>query len=442
MLKLHRHGHVRCFGGKHSWSDIAVCSDAMVDMSLFDKVQPFERNGTKLVRVGAGCTLQSLLDRLHAASDQTLPTLGVIKRQTIAGAISTATHGSGRPSLSHFVEEVLVAAYDPDTGEPAIFTHRDGDALKAARCAAGCMGVILEVVLHTVPKYKVEEQVQVYDDLKEVLALYQEHPLTQFTFTPYRWDFLAFRRKPLPGTARTSLQRFAGAFFGLYVRVVVDVAVHVGVWLAIRTGKRTVKLALRLAPGLFRCIRRTDEAEKVLTQRHDLFQHEEMELFVPESRLAEAIRILQCATQVFAGEDTPLADELRPTLGPFHDELMDRRGGYTHHYAFFFRRVPAEDNTLISMTASSGEAFFSIGVFTYLPPGKRQPYYVFCRWLGRSMHALLGARLHWGKHFPLAAAEMAARYPELDRFRSLCQATDPRGVFRNRYAVRVLGFPD
>jgi len=67
--------------------------------------------GSRFVRVGAGCTLQ-LLDKLHATTDQTLPTLGAVKKQTIAGAISTGTHGSGRQSLSHFVANVRIAAYD------------------------------------------------------------------------------------------------------------------------------------------------------------------------------------------------------------------------------------------------------------------------------------------------------------------------------------------
>ena len=441
LLEIHRRGQVRCVGGRHSWSAAAASLDAAFDLSLFDRVEIFEREGVKLVRVGAGCTLQALLDRLHAQSDQTLPTLGVIKRQTIAGAISTGTHGSGRPSLSHFVEEVVLAAYDPHTRKPAIFTYRDNDeALQAARCAAGCMGVILEVVLRTVPKYLVEEKVTVYRHLKEVLALYKSHPLTQFTFTPYRWDFIVFQRTPLPGTALTLRQKLAACFWGLYVRIVLDFFVHLGVWLAIRTGKRSVRFALTVAPYAFFLIRRTDAADRVLTQRHDLFRHEEMELFVPASRIQDALRILQCATQVFAGQQSALAEELQPALGGFYDELIEQRGSYTHHYAFFIRRVPPEDNTLISMTAGCGEAFFSIGVFTYLPPGKRLAYYAFCRWLARCMSGRLGARLHWGKHFPLGAADMAKHYPQLDRFRKLCEATDPQGVFRNRYAVRVLGF--
>jgi L-gulonolactone oxidase len=441
ILELHRDGHVRCFGAKHSWSGIAGCDDVSVDMALFDSVELVDRGDTKVARVGAGCTLQALLDRLHATSDQTLPSLGAIKRQTIAGVISTATHGSGTQSLSHFVEEIELAAYD-ENGRPAIFVHRGGPALAASRCALGCMGIILRVDLRTVPRYWIREEVKVHAGLGDVIAQYGDYPLTQLSFTPYRWDYLAFQRRRVEGGAPSLRTKALALLFRLYMRVVVDFAVHFGVWLAIRLGPWAVKGALKLAPSLLRFIRRTDYAEEVLTQKHDLFRHEEMELFVPESQLAKVAGILRWATEVFAGSATPIPESVKVTIGaPFHEELLAARGSYTHHYPFFFRRVLPDGNTLVSMTASSEEPYFSIGVFTYYPPDRRDGYYTFCSWLARCLHAQAGARLHWGKHFPLEAADMARVYPELELFRDLCASADPRGVFTNPYAARVLGLP-
>ena len=94
-------GQVRPLGSGHSWSDVVVSSDVALDMSALAEVRTFERDGETFAEVGAGCRLQDLLDRLHATTDRTLPTLGAIKRQTISGAISTGTHGSGKPGLSH-----------------------------------------------------------------------------------------------------------------------------------------------------------------------------------------------------------------------------------------------------------------------------------------------------------------------------------------------------
>lgn len=186
ILQRHIQGNVRPVGSKHSWSDIAACTDVSLDMARFNQMHMFETDGEPLVRVGAGCRLQELLDWLHATSDRTLPTLGAIKRQTISGAIATGTHGSGRQSLSHFVAGIRLAAYDPITGKPKVFEYRDGDELKAARCGLGCMGVVLSVDLRTVPKYHVAEMLVHYQRLDQVLRRYQDCPLTQFILFPYR----------------------------------------------------------------------------------------------------------------------------------------------------------------------------------------------------------------------------------------------------------------
>jgi hypothetical protein len=91
------------------------------------------------------------------------------------------------------------------------------------------------------------------------------------------------------------------------------------------------------------------------------------------------------------------------------------------------------------MGSSVTEPQFSISVFTYHGPDRRQGYYAFCAWLARAMHLLYGARLHWGKHFPLGVEECASAYPRLEAFRACCRAVDPDGVFGNRYTEEVLG---
>src|SRR4029453_11407135 len=133
--------------------------DIALDMSALNSVTPIKTSGLDLVRVGAGCRIQDLLDRLHATTDRTLPTLGAIKKQTISGAISTGTHGSGRQSLSHFVAGLRGVIFDAVTGRPVIREFTEGPELLAARCGLGCVGIILSVDLHTVSKYMVAETV-------------------------------------------------------------------------------------------------------------------------------------------------------------------------------------------------------------------------------------------------------------------------------------------
>ena len=440
VLARHRTGHIRALGALHSWSDVALSSDVALDMRAFDQVRPFTKDGETYVEVGAGCRLQVLLDRLHAAGDRTLPTLGAIKRQTISGAVSTGTHGSGRQSLSHFVAAVRVAAYDA-AGQPKIVAYRDGDALKAARCALGCMGVILSVDLTTVPKYLIEETVRRHETLGEVLSVYADRPLTQFVLAPYRWSYLAWERGGVALRKLTAGERLKAWFFRLYNTVSVDVVFHLLMKAALASGASAVKTLMKLMPRLMITnVIRVDAAEHVLTLGHHYFRHEEMEIFVPESRLHEAVDVLRSATEVFAGETTsvPEAVATKLNLHNLYGDLIRHTGTYVQHYPFFFRRILPED-TLISMASAAAEPFYSISVFTYLPPGQRQAYYGFCAWLARSMNRLFGARLHWGKHFPLGAVDIARLYPNLETFRQICRNTDPNGVFRNAYTKRVLG---
>src|SRR5947209_3581765 len=80
-----------------------------------------------------------------------------------------AAHGSGMLSLSHFVYEVRLTAYEAD-GKARIHIWGDGPELRAARCAVGCTGVILSVRFRAVPKYDVVETIVHCVTLDEVLA--------------------------------------------------------------------------------------------------------------------------------------------------------------------------------------------------------------------------------------------------------------------------------
>jgi len=81
-----------------------------------------------------------------------------------------------------------------------------------------------------------------------------------------------------------------------------------------------------------------------------------------------------------------------------------------------------------------------VSVFNYRPGDPSFARY--CRVLALCLTSLYGARLHWGKLFPLTHEAVQRAYPgRLDQFRDICVRYDPDGVFRNAYAQRVVGFP-
>jgi hypothetical protein len=182
-----------------------------------------------------------------------------------------------------------------------------------------------------------------------------------------------------------------------------------------------------------------DTSDRMLVMEHELFKHLETEIFVPSSQVRQAADFVRRVLAAFDDKAAVIPEESAPALKQIdmYEMLLQHRGTFTFHYPITFRRV-LPDDTLISMSSGSEEPYYAISFITYVEP--RDRFFDLAFFLARSMTALFGARLHWGKHFPLSCMETERAYPHLEEFRRLCLKTDPRGVFRNEYTDRVLGF--
>src|SRR5690348_13787338 len=84
---------VRVAASGHSFTEVALTEGTMLRLEALSGVQDSDR-GSGLVRVGGGTVLAELNEQL-AGLGLAMENLGDIDRQTIAGAISTGTHGTG-----------------------------------------------------------------------------------------------------------------------------------------------------------------------------------------------------------------------------------------------------------------------------------------------------------------------------------------------------------
>ena len=454
ILNKHAKDKIRVIASLHSWSAVVQSEDVVVDMRHFQQVTvKQDRSGKYWATVGGGCVLKCLLNELERMNPAlTLPSLGGITEQTMAGVISTGTHGSGSQSLSHFMEEVTVAAYDPDTRAAKIFTWNSGPELQAARCGLGCMGIILSVRFQCVPQYNMAEIIVRKDSIESALAQEDEFPQQQILLVPYLWTYFAYQRRQVTPeenyqwlvTPFNVFRRFSRRFFEL---VVVDVLFHGLVKTVVNhvNKPQVVKVIYeRLFPtsiGLVENRRIIDRSEEILTLEHELYQHLEMELFIPAQYIRAAMPFLQHITSAFADADAALPKEVESGLQQIGmlNTLLAQVGTYIHHYPILVRKV-LPDDTLISMTSSANESYYSVSFFTYLQPDKRAKFYDFAEFLARSSRRLYDARLHWGKYYPLKNPEIESLYPNLPQFRQICKRTDPNGVFHNEYTEQVLGF--
>ena len=191
LLDHNRDRSIRVVASRHGWSDGIKTVGLSIDLRHLDHVRINEAAQT--VTVGAGCKIKHLLRQLKPCG-LTLPSVGLIDEQTVAGATANATHGSGKHSLSHYVRSVRVAHFHGRTGEAPITKLDSGKELQTARCSLGLLGVVVEIEFEVRSEYRIQEHVLHHDSLASVLAAESEFPLQQFYLMPWSWEYYGQHR--------------------------------------------------------------------------------------------------------------------------------------------------------------------------------------------------------------------------------------------------------
>lgn len=431
MLEAHAGRKIRVAGALHSWSDAAVGDDVVVRLRRLDSVNIVACGGETYARIGAGCTVRRALEEL-GAQKFTLPAYGMTGEQTVVGAIATATHGSGRASMAHYVAGMTIATYGrgPQAEKRTLWT---GAALAAARCALGRAGVVLSVRVPCVKAHLVEERSRKFPSLADLLRGSGRFPWTQFYLLPWAWVFIAQLRRPVDAGASKwlSLARYRcqrALSLGL-------VNLAASVLARLPRCAACARLAYRMLAALFMRSEVVARAELVQMTKHR--RYVEMELFVPTDRIEQVAEFIQGVLRHLGGEEGALAGKTAAIVAAHGmlEALEKLRGTYVHHYPITFRYV-RRDDTLISMT--SEQDMYAISFITF---GRDlAAFHDAARFLALTMARAFGARPHWGKIFPLDAAEMRELVPRLREFEAHCQELDPTGAFSSPFTQRVLGF--
>ncbi|BGP51370.1 D-arabinono-1,4-lactone oxidase [Rhodotorula kratochvilovae] len=152
---------LRAAGAGHSPSDIVCTSGYLLDLRGLNRVLDVD-SAAQTFHAEGGIILNALHPVLAAKGQLALPSLGSISDQTLAGAISTSTHGSGVsfPSLSTgatFLDLVL-----PLPDAPVVRVSRaadqDPDLFHAALCGLGAVGIVVGVGMRAERVFRLEEE--------------------------------------------------------------------------------------------------------------------------------------------------------------------------------------------------------------------------------------------------------------------------------------------
>jgi len=428
----------RVIGSRHAWSPLINTDDVGITLTHFKDVALTKNNdGRFLATVGAGCEIRRLLKLLNK-HDLTTPSVGLITSQTIAGAISTGTHGSGRQSLSHYIKSVRLAVIDPATGQAVVKTYDRGPELAAARCGLGCLGVLISVQFYCIPQFAAAECTQVVETLEEVLRLEAKYPIQQFYLIPHLDEiYVSTRREALACDGNAGLKSI---LYRMYCLLGIDVGYHLFVLLMgwfYRSGWFIRWFYRKVFPRAIWCDTVVvDRSDRILTMAHELFRHFETEIFVKERYLKDAVIFVNATVDSFADRNTLVPESFASSVEEMgmSERLHQLRGSWIHHYPICVRKV-LPDDTLISMSAGT-EAVYAMSFITY--DRDRRDFRNFSSFLVTTMATRFGARPHWGKHFDLSPEILRSLYPKFERFNRIRHNLDPDGRFGNAFLDEIM----
>ncbi|MFD1437081.1 D-arabinono-1,4-lactone oxidase [Acinetobacter terrae] len=164
---LKSHAQIRAVGAGHSFSALVKTDAVLINLDRFKGVVTFDEDQTQCT-VQAGTRLYDLGEYL-APINQALPNQGDIDQQSLAGAISTGTHGTGidLPCLSAFVEGFELLTADGELLQ--CDRQQNTEIFQAGRVALGSFGILTKITLQNRSRYKLKEQIRLCP-LQEVFA--------------------------------------------------------------------------------------------------------------------------------------------------------------------------------------------------------------------------------------------------------------------------------
>ncbi|ATH96769.1 D-arabinono-1,4-lactone oxidase [Dermabacter jinjuensis] len=392
---------IRAIGAGHSFSAIAKPEGALLTLDHYRGLVHLDSD-TGEVTLRAGTRLWEIGPML-ARHDRALEVMGDVDRQSIAGAISTGTHGTGGrfTGVSGLVTGLKIMLANGD----CVWADRDHNVklFEAARLGLGALGIIVEVKLRTIPLYKLHRR-EYSAPLDETVATFLETSMVQdhqeFFFVPGGERAIVRELNHVPAQ---SANRGMGR-----VRTYLDSEV-VGNG-AFALANRLVQAVPSTKGPLSRAVSSLMPAAEAVGLPHRLYvasrrtRFRECELAVPASRFEEAFEAL---TRALEGKTRSLIFPLEVRRAAADDVWLSTAHGRDTVYIAAHNPVHATSDDYLHLVHDTLVEF--------------------------------EGRPHWGKMHWLREAELRELYPNFEQFVSVRNELDPDRLFSTPYLDSLLG---
>jgi L-gulonolactone oxidase len=388
---------VKVVGAGHSFTDIACTDGVLIKLDNYRRVMSIDPERATAT-VQAGIHLSDLNEAL-AARGLGMENLGDIAYQSIAGAISTGTHGTGARLRGLAAQVIGLELVTADGSILSCSAAEEPEIFSAARVGLGALGVLSTITLQCVPAFNlraVEEPMRMDEALDNFDALAGDNDHFEFYWVPHTgWALTKRNNRTDEPVDRSRVNEFVN-------RTLLE---NVAFGTVCRVGRVRPAWIPRLSK-LMKSGGRNEYVERsyrVFTSPR-LVHFYEMEYAVPRQSVVEVLRQL-----------TSWVNHSGLTIS-FPVEV----------------RVAAADDIPLSTASGRDSAYIAVHVYWGMP------YEQYFRGVEAIMNGVAG-RPHWGKMHYQTAATLAPRYPHWERFQAVRRQLDPEGRFANSYTDRVLG---
>lgn len=390
---------VKAIGSGHSFTAIGVTDGMQLQMSAMNRVLDID-HVSRRVRVEAGMTIRRL-NRILDAAGLALPNLGDIDEQTVSGAVSTSTHGTGGRLFGIAAAVVGVQLVTAD-GE-VLDIDEDHAWFRAAQVSLGALGVVTALTLQCVPAFLLharEEPARVSRLIEDLDSHIDGHDHFEFYWWPHTDGGQAkFNDRVPDGTEARPLSRAR--------RLIDDEILANG---ALEVMCRAGRVINRAVPLINRLGARALSEREYTASSHSVFV---------------SPRRVRFREMEYAFDRAVAVDLLRDVRA-----FLDR-----HDEAIGFPievRFTAADDAWLSTSYGRDSVYIAAHVY------HRTSHTRYFAGL-EEVYRAYGGRPHWGKMHTLDTDDLRPRYPHFDDFRGVRDALDPERVFTNPYLDRVLG---
>ena len=389
---------VKAVGSGHSFTAIAVSEEVLVDLSDYDEIVAIDKIN-QTVTVQSGIQLSKLNQALYENS-LAMQNLGDIAYQTIAGAISTSTHGTGAKFTGIANQVVALRIVLADSSIVECSANVNAQLFSCARVGLGALGLISTVTLKVVPAFNlavIEEPMRVDDVLQNLDLHVDSNDHFEFFWVPHTGWALTKRnnRNNLPIEPMSKMSHW-------YSKTLMENYAFGAVCML---GRARPSLIPKLAKALPSSGRNeySDASHKVFASKR-IIKFYEMEYAIPREACAEALnRVRRMVTDSGFFLNFPV--EVRFT---------------------------APDEIPLSTASNRESAYIAVHIY------KGMNYVPYFTEVESIMNSYQG-RPHWGKLHFQSAATLASRYPQWDVFQAVRNQVDPQRMFSNQYLETVLG---